>query len=153
MDCSTVKRAAILIYIRGQRPAVNHHSECICYLHDKPGAGKRCRQRMPLREGGRTNSDFNPESRRPETLRVMKRGRRAGPNGLQDWCLVSFLIPACSCQHDLTVRTEGYANTSLYKIVRPLWITLHAQKAVNRSSRLWFMDSDAMLNVLSSNVH
>lgn len=137
MDCSTVKRAAILIYIRGQRPAVNHHTECICYLHDKPGAGKRCGQwklDKPIPISILKAALQRPRTTQDNEERQAGRSDRAG--GLMSGVISNTAWSA--------VRTEGYANTPLYKSARPLWITLHAQKAVNRSSRLWFMDSDVL---------
>lgn len=59
MDPGTVRRAAILIYIRGLRPSLNQGTTGICYLNDKQLLQERSAERGRRGKGGQTNSDFN----------------------------------------------------------------------------------------------
>lgn len=100
MDPSTVHCAVILIYIRGQRPALNQETTSICYLNDKQRPQERRRERGLL--AMRWTNQFRFQSRKDAgrgAIRLMKNGSHASPNGNRARLAVPPPIQAPSRHH------------------------------------------------------
>lgn len=98
MDSGTVHCAAILIYIRDQRPSLNQRTGGICYLNDKQRTREEAQAEETLEK--RWTNQFRFQScsavhEGPGTISLMKKGRRAGPNGrgADAWHHFQFRLP------------------------------------------------------------
>lgn len=116
MDPGTVRRAAILIYIRGLRPSLNQGTTGICYLNDK-----QLLQERSAREGTRRKRWTNQfrfqsgKDTRPRAMTLMKWGSCTGPNRYNGHCSVLPLIgwsPHHHISFSSSSRWRGLATTA-----------------------------------------
>lgn len=99
MGPSTVRRAAVLIHIRGQRPPLNQPAGGICYLNDKQRLCRRQRVRQQ-RQGGPATSDSNRRMTGWRggvwgSISLMKKSSPAEATGPSSETMTAAVFPAC----------------------------------------------------------